>query len=200
MKTGLDIGADPASLAAVLARGPAADDQAADREAHAEHGRTSALRRAAAEAEGADAVSLINTLRAMAPRPDGSGEPWLGGADGRAVGPGDPRRRARRRSRRSPRASTIPVVGMGGIQTADHARQFLDAGATLVAVGTESFRDPPPGSASPRELARDSRKEREHRVGVTPLSTIPVQKNRCKCSQTSLDQFEKHSTSRSRSR
>jgi dihydroorotate dehydrogenase (NAD+) catalytic subunit len=36
----------------------------------------------------------------------------------------------------------IPVVGMGGIQSADHARQLLDVGATLVAVGTESFRDP----------------------------------------------------------
>jgi dihydroorotate dehydrogenase (NAD+) catalytic subunit len=31
---------------------------------------------------------------------------------------------------------------MGGIQTTAHARQFLEAGATLVAVGTESFRDP----------------------------------------------------------
>jgi dihydroorotate dehydrogenase (NAD+) catalytic subunit len=37
---------------------------------------------------------------------------------------------------------TVPIVGMGGIQSVRHARQFLDAGATLVAVGTESFRDP----------------------------------------------------------
>jgi dihydroorotate dehydrogenase (NAD+) catalytic subunit len=37
---------------------------------------------------------------------------------------------------------TIPVVGMGGVQTVAHARDLIDAGATLVAVGTESFRDP----------------------------------------------------------
>jgi dihydroorotate dehydrogenase (NAD+) catalytic subunit len=37
---------------------------------------------------------------------------------------------------------SVPIVGMGGIATGVHARQFLDAGATLVAVGTESFRDP----------------------------------------------------------
>ena len=36
----------------------------------------------------------------------------------------------------------IPVIGMGGVQSAAHARELLDVGATLVAVGTESFRDP----------------------------------------------------------
>src|SRR5207248_9497480 len=40
----------------------------------------------------------------------------------------------------------IPVIGMGGVQTAAHARDLIDAGATLVAVGTESFRDPAAGS------------------------------------------------------
>jgi dihydroorotate dehydrogenase (NAD+) catalytic subunit len=39
-------------------------------------------------------------------------------------------------------ATGLPVIGMGGISRGAHARQFLDAGATLVAVGTESFRDP----------------------------------------------------------
>jgi cyclase len=39
----------------------------------------------------------------------------------------------------------IPVVGMGGVQSAAHARDLLDAGARLVAVGTESFRDPAVG-------------------------------------------------------
>jgi dihydroorotate dehydrogenase (NAD+) catalytic subunit len=47
----------------------------------------------------------------------------------------------------------IPVVGMGGVQTGRHARDLLDAGATLVAVGTESFRDPLAGSRIAEELA-----------------------------------------------
>ena len=42
-------------------------------------------------------------------------------------------------------AVSIPVVGMGGVQSAQHARDLLDVGATLVAVGTESFRDPAAG-------------------------------------------------------
>ena len=42
-------------------------------------------------------------------------------------------------------AVEIPVVGMGGVQSAAHARELLDAGARLVAVGTESFRDPAAG-------------------------------------------------------
>ena len=47
---------------------------------------------------------------------------------------------------------TIPVVGMGGIQSAADARNLLDAGASLVAVGTESFRDPDAAGGIAREL------------------------------------------------
>jgi dihydroorotate dehydrogenase (NAD+) catalytic subunit len=50
----------------------------------------------------------------------------------------------------------IPVVGMGGIASGRDARDFMDAGAALVAVGTESFRDPSAGrriGAELRELA-----------------------------------------------
>ncbi len=47
----------------------------------------------------------------------------------------------------------IPVIGMGGVQTAAHARDLLDVGATLVAVGTESFRDPLVGARIARDLA-----------------------------------------------
>jgi dihydroorotate dehydrogenase (NAD+) catalytic subunit len=46
----------------------------------------------------------------------------------------------------------IPVIGMGGVQTTAHARDLLDAGATLVAVGTESFRDPAAGTRIARGL------------------------------------------------
>jgi dihydroorotate dehydrogenase (NAD+) catalytic subunit len=46
----------------------------------------------------------------------------------------------------------VPVIGMGGVTCGAHARDVLAAGATLVAVGTESFRDPRAGSRIAREL------------------------------------------------
>jgi len=113
---------------------------------------------AAAEDGGADAVSLINTLRAMplAPR-DGHAplaappRPWLGGGTGGQSGPAV-RTIALAQVGAVCARVAIPVIGMGGIQTAAHARQFLDAGATLVAVGTESFRDPAVGARIAADL------------------------------------------------
>jgi dihydroorotate dehydrogenase (NAD+) catalytic subunit len=49
---------------------------------------------------------------------------------------------------------TIPIVGMGGVQRGRDARDLLDVGATLVAVGTESFREPLAGARIAAELAR----------------------------------------------
>ena len=102
---------------------------------------------AAAEAAGADAVSLINTLRAMALRP-GSSEPWLGGGTGGLSGPCIRTVALAQVAAVAARVS-IPVVGMGGVSSGRDARDLLDVGATLVAVGTESFRDPAAGLASP---------------------------------------------------
>jgi dihydroorotate dehydrogenase (NAD+) catalytic subunit len=139
VKTGLDIGADPASLGALLrAVRPLATKplivkltpNTADVAAVAQ----------AAEAEGADAVSLINTLRAMALAP-ASGRPWLGGGTGGLSGPAI-RAVALAQVAAVARRVGIPIVGMGGISHGNHARELLRAGATLVAVGTESFRDP----------------------------------------------------------
>ena len=95
----------------------------------------------AAEASGADALSLVNTLRAWAPHPERPGEPWLGASRGGLSGPAI-RAVALSQVESVAEAVSIPVVGMGGIAGPAHARQFLDAGATLVAVGTESFREP----------------------------------------------------------
>jgi dihydroorotate dehydrogenase (NAD+) catalytic subunit len=47
----------------------------------------------------------------------------------------------------------LPIVGMGGVQSGRHARDLLDAGADLVGVGTESFRDPRAGARIAAELA-----------------------------------------------
>ena len=115
----------------------------------------------AAEEAGADAVSLINTLRAMALHPDGSGEPWLGAVTGGLSGPAV-RAVALAQVAAVARRVEIPIVGMGGVQNADHAREMLAAGATLVAVGTESFRDPSVGARIAAQLAENAAKSGKH--------------------------------------
>jgi dihydroorotate dehydrogenase (NAD+) catalytic subunit len=49
-------------------------------------------------------------------------------------------------------AVELPLVGMGGISSGTDAAEFLAAGATLVAVGTENFRDPAAGSRIANDL------------------------------------------------
>ena len=53
-------------------------------------------------------------------------------------------------------AVSIPIVGMGGVQSGADALDLLRAGATLVAVGTESFRDPAAGLADRRRAGRSA--------------------------------------------
>jgi dihydroorotate dehydrogenase (NAD+) catalytic subunit len=108
---------------------------------------------AAAEEAGADAVSLINTLRGMALRPDGSG-PWLGGVTGGVSGP-SVRAIALAQLHEVAQRVALPIVAMGGVQTGGHARDLIRAGATLVGVGTESFRDPAAGARVARELSSE---------------------------------------------
>ena len=98
---------------------------------------------AAAEEAGADGVSLINTLRATGLAP-GSPELWLGAGSGGLSGPAV-RAIALEQVRRVAAAVSISVIGMGGIETAQDAAQFLASGAGLVAVGTANFRDPAAG-------------------------------------------------------
>ena len=99
----------------------------------------------AAEEGGADAVSLINTLKARAidPRPGGPGSaPGSGGLSGPAVRPV-----ALAQVRAVAPRSSIPVIGMGGICERRATRSSSSPpGRRVVAVGTASFRDPlPPG-------------------------------------------------------
>ncbi len=94
----------------------------------------------AAEEAGADAVSLVNTFLAMAidvhtRRPKLSNV--VGGLSGPAIRPIAVRMvyECRQRVR-------LPIIGMGGIATADDVLEFMIAGATAVQVGTASFVDP----------------------------------------------------------
>jgi dihydroorotate dehydrogenase (NAD+) catalytic subunit len=93
----------------------------------------------AAEQAGADAVSLINTIKAAPLLADG--RPWLGAGTGGLSGPAV-RTIALKQVADVAAAVEIPVVGMGGIERGSDAAALLGAGATVVAVGTASFRDP----------------------------------------------------------
>jgi dihydroorotate dehydrogenase (NAD+) catalytic subunit len=104
----------------------------------------------AAEEGGADSVSLINTLRASAIDPE-SGNRWLGAGTGGLSGPAI-RAVALAQVGAVSAAVTIPVVAMGGVSTGRDAAEMLRAGARIVAVGTESFRDPAAGSRIAAEL------------------------------------------------
>jgi dihydroorotate dehydrogenase (NAD+) catalytic subunit len=110
---------------------------------------------AAAEAAGADAVSLLNTLKGMALHPR-TGEPWLGGRSGGVSGPAVRAVALEQVATVAERVS-IPVIGMGGIASGRHAADFLAAGASAVAVGTESFRDPAAGARIAAELREPGR-------------------------------------------
>jgi dihydroorotate dehydrogenase (NAD+) catalytic subunit len=94
----------------------------------------------ACEAEGADSVSLINTLMGMAidiERRKTVLSINTGGLSGPAVKPV-----ALRMVWQVAKAVSIPVVGLGGIMTAEDAIAFLMAGATAIEVGTANFIDP----------------------------------------------------------
>ncbi|MEA2310400.1 MAG: dihydroorotate dehydrogenase catalytic subunit, partial [Solirubrobacteraceae bacterium] len=97
---------------------------------------------AAARDHGADAVSLVNTLRGMAFDPRNPGRPWLGGGTGGVSGPAIRAMALAHVAEVRARVGSLPVIGMGGVQTGRHAHDLRQAGADLVAVGTESFRDP----------------------------------------------------------
>lgn len=94
----------------------------------------------AAEAGGADAISLINTLTGM--KIDIEKRCFLlankiGGLSGPAIKP-----IAVRMVYQASKAVSIPIIGMGGIMDGDDALEFIMAGATMVAVGTANFINP----------------------------------------------------------
>lgn len=94
----------------------------------------------AVEAEGADSVSLINTLMGMSidiERRQSRLSIGTGGLSGPCIKPV-----ALRMVWQVARAVNIPVVGLGGIMNATDAIEFLMAGATAIEIGTANFIDP----------------------------------------------------------
>ena len=166
VETGVLVGADPgetdAAVRAVRARtakplivklSPNSVDPAA-------------VARAAAGA-GADAVSLVNTLKGMPLHPR-TREPWLGGGTGGLSGPAI-RVVALEQVAAVARAVDVPIVGMGGIASGGDALDFLSAGATRGRGGHGEL-PRPVGRTPDRGRAGRSRRVRNRQERSTSLN------------------------------
>ncbi len=162
---GLDLGVDPRSVGKLVRR--VCDACPLPIIAKLTPNVTDIVPIAAAAAEaGADAVSLINTIRGIAVnwrkrRPILAYD--VGGLSGPAIKP-----IALRMVWEVARALPgLPIIGIGGIATADDALEFLVAGASAIQVGTATFYDP---TASERMI--DDLTSRLDEAGVTELPQI----------------------------
>jgi dihydroorotate dehydrogenase (NAD+) catalytic subunit len=168
VESGCVVGSDAGEMAALMRRVRPCTGKPLIVKLTPNVGDVASVAEAAAEG-GADALSLINTLRAAAFHPD-TGRPWLGAGQGGLSGPAV-RAVALAMTHEVASRTPLAVVGMGGIESGRDAVDFIDAGATCVAVGTENFRDPAAGfriRAELRELLaqRESRKLRQERRSV----------------------------------
>ena len=148
---GAEFGADPASLADVVRRARAATNRPLFVKLSptlADIGRSAAI---AADA-GADAITLVNTIPGLVidterRRPAlGFGTGGVSGAALRPVGV--------LATWKVHNAVRVPLLGLGGVASAEDALQYLMAGASLVGMGTAMLRDPRAPERVVRELAR----------------------------------------------
>jgi dihydroorotate dehydrogenase (NAD+) catalytic subunit len=123
-----------------------------------------AVARAAADA-GADAVSLVNTLRALVLDPQ-SLTPCLGNRTGGLCGPAI-KPVALRMVWEIASALDVPIIGMGGIVSGRDALEFVACGATAVAIGAANFTGPEAPLRIVAELAAEMR-----RRGLTDLAAV----------------------------
>jgi dihydroorotate dehydrogenase (NAD+) catalytic subunit len=149
VETGMLMGADPGEVAALLETVRPLTPKPLIVKLTPNASDVAAVARAAEEA-GASALSLINTIKGMALDPR-TGRPWLGGNTGGISGP-SVRAVALAQLQAVSDTVTIPLIGMGGVQSGRAAMDLMRAGAHLVAVGTENFRDPAAGTRIATEL------------------------------------------------
>jgi dihydroorotate dehydrogenase (NAD+) catalytic subunit len=166
VETGLVMGADPSETASAVQRVRTETDKPIVVKLTPNAADPASVAVAAQEA-GADAVSLVNTLKGMALDPR-TGEPWLGGGSGGVSGPAVRAIALEQVAAVSSRVD-IPVIGMGGISSGRHAADFLAAGASAVGVGTESFRDPSAGRRIAAELTELSLSRRARAPSSTSV-------------------------------
>ena len=149
---GLQFGADPRLLAEVTSLAKKAAKRRPLMVKLSPNVTDIAAMASAAEEAGADAISLVNTLKALAidaktrkPRVAGG----FAGLSGPAIKPV-----ALRMVYEASQAVRIPVMGLGGIATAEDVAEFLIAGASAVQVGTASFWDPKRTGRLGRKLSK----------------------------------------------
>ncbi len=152
---GLPFALDPAATAAVIERCRLVTERPLLAKLAPNVPDVGVVARAAADA-GADGVTLVNTVPALVMHPD-SGKPALGAGPGGLSGPAL-RPTGVECTRRARIAVDVPLIGVGGINCAADAVQYLRAGASLVQVGTASFADPHAGEKVVRGLERLGRR------------------------------------------
>lgn len=135
---GVEFGADPASVAAVIGRCRAATRRPLFAKLSPALPDIPALARAAHEA-GADGISLVNTLPGTMWH---GAEPRVGNGFGGVSGPALLATGLLAVQRTAAKLPGVPLIGVGGIRSADDVRQYLRAGASLVAIGTAALADP----------------------------------------------------------
>jgi dihydroorotate dehydrogenase (NAD+) catalytic subunit len=140
----------------------------------------------AAEAAGADAVSLVNTFVGMQmvgaqtvslQKKPGSGQPALPGGTGGLSGPAI-HSLAVRLVHQAARAVRIPVIGIGGVVCGADAAELLRAGAVAVEVGTANFYDPRATVRIARELEAYCRQAGLQRVGELKRAAAKIEQVR----------------------
>jgi dihydroorotate dehydrogenase (NAD+) catalytic subunit len=155
---GMEFGADPQALTAVVAGARAATKKALVVKLSPALPQIADAARVAVDA-GADAVTLTNTMPGLvvdvARR-----RPMLGFGTGGMSGPALLPVGVRATWLVRKALPSLPIMGLGGVSTADHALQYLLAGASLVGVGTAGMRDPRAPERIVRGLARWCDRER----------------------------------------
>lgn len=136
---GLEFGADPGSVARVIQLCAARTRRAIVAKLSPALPDLAAMALVAKEA-GAAGVTVVNTLPAYLA--DRQGVPRLGNGNGGLSGPALLPVGVMAVRKISERMPGFPVIGVGGIRSGDDARQYLRAGATLVAIGTAAMADP----------------------------------------------------------
>ena len=139
---GLEFGAEPGALADLIRRCRTATSRPLIVKLSPVLPDIAAMGAVARDA-GADAISVVNTIPGSLAHRLGNG---FGGVSGPALLP-----IGVLATRRVVERTGLPVIGVGGIRTADDARQYLAAGAVLVAVGTAALADP----RAPERIARE---------------------------------------------
>jgi dihydroorotate dehydrogenase (NAD+) catalytic subunit len=136
---GLEFGADPGSVARVIQLCAARTSKAILAKLSPALPDIAAMALVAKEA-GAAGVTVVNTLPAFLA--DRQGVPRLGNGNGGLSGPALLPVGVMAVRRITERIPGFPMIGVGGVRTGDDARQYLRAGASLVAIGTAAMADP----------------------------------------------------------